>query len=229
MQLTAFGTRNLLSSEFENIDARCSLLPGQPTLRKLLLGMQTRQSDGTPPTRPQGPIFLSVDAAVRHTDRGSFVVTYTVDNAVEAEEKLKNLLSYLAHEHGDSATYWFSSAAIDRADHMQWDDKNDRPITIEELDLDDLLQDELDWVANMNAVDISFTPASVEIMLARPSLLHKVSNNPLLGEADSVQTFHHGVTSLPTHGDGDNSANRAAATGDNPDAGDLQGSLAGAV
>jgi hypothetical protein len=27
MQLTAFGTRNLLSSEFENIDARCTLLP----------------------------------------------------------------------------------------------------------------------------------------------------------------------------------------------------------
>jgi hypothetical protein len=40
-------------------------------------------------------------------------VTYTIDNAEEAEEKLKNLLSYLIHEHGESATYWFSSAAIE--------------------------------------------------------------------------------------------------------------------
>jgi hypothetical protein len=157
------------------------------------------------------------------------VVTYTIDNAVEAEEKLKNLLSYLAHDHGDSATYWFSPAAIDRADHMKWDDKNDRPITIEELDLDELLQDELDWVANMNAVDILFKPAMVELTLARPSLLHKVSNNPLLGETDSVQTFHHRVTNLPTHIDGDNSANRDAAMGDNSDAGGLEGSLAGVV
>jgi hypothetical protein len=157
------------------------------------------------------------------------VVTYTVDNAEEAEEKMKNLLSYLVHEHGDSATYWFNSTAIERADHMQWDKVNNRPITIDELDLDDLLDDEMDWVANMDAADISFKPAQVEVTLARPSLLHKVSNNPFLGEADSVQTFHPGVSDLPTDTDGDNSANRAAAIGDNSVAGDLEGSPAGAV
>jgi hypothetical protein len=50
-------------------------------------------------------LFLSIDPATRHTDRGSFVVTYTIDNVLDAEEKLKNLLSYLVHEHGESATY----------------------------------------------------------------------------------------------------------------------------
>jgi hypothetical protein len=88
--------------------------------------------------------FLSLNVATRHLDQGSFVVTYTIDNAEEAKEKLKNLLSYLLHAHGDSTTYWFSPTAIKRADHMKWDDANDRPITAKELDLDELLDDDLD-------------------------------------------------------------------------------------
>jgi hypothetical protein len=157
------------------------------------------------------------------------VVTYTIDNAEEAEEKLKNLLSYLINAHGESAIYWFSPTAMTCADRMTWDEVNHRPITIDELDLGALLDDDLDWVANMDAADISFKPAQVEVTLMRPSLLYKVSNNPFLGETDSVQTFHHGVSNLPTHMDGDNSANRAAEIGDNSDAGDLEGSPAGAV
>ena len=105
----------------------------------------------------------------------------------------------------------------------------DGPITIDELDLDELLDDEMDWVANMDAADISFKTKKVEVTLARPSLLHKVSNNPLNGEADSVLTFHPGVTNLPPSMDGDNSANRAAGIGDDSVAGDLEGSPAGAV
>jgi hypothetical protein len=155
------------------------------------------------------------------------VITYTIDNAEEAEEKLKNLLSYLLHAHGESATYWFSLMAIERADHMKWDDANDRPITTKEMDLDALLDDDLDWVANMDAADISFQ-SRVEVTLARPSLLQKVSDNPLLGEADSVQTFYK-VTDLPTNADGDNSENRDAEMGDNTVAGGPEGSSAGAV
>jgi hypothetical protein len=234
MQLTTFGTRHSLSLDFDNLDARCSLLPGKPTLRKLILGMKTRVST-TPPAgskepRPPSTVFLSVDPAVRFSDRGSFVVTYTIDNAEEAEEKLKNLLSYLVHEHGESATYWFSSTAIERADSMKWDDVNERPITVDEMGLDELLDDEMDWMANMEEADISFKTKKVEVTLVRPSLLqHKVSNNPLNGETDSVLTFHRGVSNLPTDTDGDNSANRAAEIGDNSDAGDLEGSPAEAV
>jgi hypothetical protein len=231
MQLTAFGTRNSTSSDFENIDSSCSMLTGNPTLRNLILGMKTRPRPpvkaGTAAPTP-GPVFLSVDPATRHSDRGSFVVTYTVDNAVEAEEKLKNLLSYLLQAHGESATYWFNPTAIERADNMSWDKVNDRPITVEEIDLDTLLDDDLDWVANMDSVDISFN-STVEVSLTRPSLLHKVSNNPFNGEADSVQTFHPGVTNLPPNMDGDNSANRAAGIGDDSVAGDLEGSPAPAV
>jgi hypothetical protein len=111
---------------------------------------------------------------------------------------------------------------------MKWDNDNDRPITAEELDLDELLEEnDLDWVAHMDAVDILFQ-SRVEVTLTRPSLLQKVSNNPLLGEADSVQTFYK-VTDLPTDKDGDNSAHRDAEMGDTSVAGDLEGSSAGAV
>jgi hypothetical protein len=41
---------------------------------------------------------------------------------------------------------------------MKWDEVNQRSITIDELDLDKLLDDEIDWVINMDAADISFKP-----------------------------------------------------------------------
>lgn len=233
MQLTAFGTRCTLSSDFENLDAPNDMLKKAPTLRKLMLGMQTRPrpSPSASATMPHTlrPLFLSVDAATRFNDRGSFVVTYAVDNAEEAEEKIKNLLSYLIHDHGDSATYWFNPTAIERADGMKWDEVHNRPITADELDLDDLLNDDVDWIANMEEADKSFKPAQVEVLLTRPSLLHKVSNNPFLGKADSVQTFHQGVSHLPSVSAGDDSANRDAVMEDNSSAGGPGGSLAGAV
>jgi hypothetical protein len=233
MQLTAFGTRHTVCLDFENVDSRCSLLAGNPSLRKLILAMQTRPRPTPPAGSKQqphipGPVFLSIDASIRHSDRGSFVVGYTVNNAVEAEEKLKNLLSYLIHEHGESATYWFSTNAIGRADGMKWDNEKDWPITAEEMDLNLLLNDDVDWT-NMDAADIAFKPIQDEVTLARPSLLHMVLNNPLNGEVDSVQTFHQGVSNLPSNMEWDDSANRAAVIGDDSVAGDLEGSLAEAV
>jgi hypothetical protein len=111
---------------------------------------------------------------------------------------------------------------------MAWDDENEWPITIEEMDLDDLLDDDLDWVANLDAADITFK-SRVEVTLERPFLLQKVSNNPLRGEADSIQTFHRG-TQLPTDmDDGDNSDHRDAEMSATTVAGDSQGSLVEAV
>jgi hypothetical protein len=82
----------------------------------------------------------------------------------------------------------------------------------------------------MNKADISFNTKQVEVTLARPLLLqHKVSNNPLNGKADSVQTFHQGVSNLPSNMDGDDSVNRAAGIGDDSVAGDLERSPAEAV
>lgn len=188
MQLTAFGTRHMLCSDFQNLDCPTNdMMKGTPALCKLILAMvQTRPSPPTTAgaTTPgsTGPLFLSVDAATRHSDRGSYLVTYKVDNAVEAEEKLKHLLSYFIHDHGDSSTLWFLPTAIEQADGMKWDAINDRPISAFEEELDGILDDDdLDWVANLEEADRTFKAATVEVSLKRPSLLSKVSNNPFNG------------------------------------------------
>jgi hypothetical protein len=234
MQLTSFGTQFSTCSEICNVDTPNEVMDHTPTLRQLILEMKTRPPALSPPGAagpPQqtGPLFLSIDPSQRAADRGSFVVTYTVDNAPEAEEKLKNLLSYLIHSHGESSTYWFNATAIERADCMKWDDVNGRPITVEEMDLDDLLDDDMDWVANMDEASLSFgAKPAVEISLARPSLLSKVSNNPLAGETDSVRTFY-AVNDLPADTDGDTSKNRSAGVVDTTVAGGPEGSPAGVV
>jgi hypothetical protein len=64
--------------------------------------------------------------------------------------------------------------------------------------------------------------------LARPSLTAKVSNNPFLGETNSVRTFYD-VTDLPVHEDGDNSDNHDAETGDPPSPGGPKGPSADVV
>jgi hypothetical protein len=234
MQLTSLGTQSTTSSEFFNVDTPNEFMPHEPTLWKLILDMTTRPPALSPPgamgpAQKTGHLFLSIDPAQRASDRGSFVVTYTADNALEAEEKLKNLLSYLVHLHGESSTYWFTTSAIERADHMKWDEVNERPITMEEMELDDLLEDDMDWVANMDEAALSFgTTSLVDISLVRPSLLHKVSNNPLAGEMDSVRTFY-AVNDLPAKMDRDTSANRNAGSVDTSVAGGPEGSLVGAV
>jgi hypothetical protein len=86
MKLTAFGTRHSLTYEFSDLDTRCDMLEGSPSLRELILSMRTRPkpapaSESTPPTPT--PVFLSIDPNTRHSERGSFVATYTVDNAEE--------------------------------------------------------------------------------------------------------------------------------------------------
>jgi hypothetical protein len=223
MKLTAFGTRNSTTADFDNLDSRCETLEGRPSLRKLMLAMKTRPklaTPGAPKPKPPTHVFLSIDASTKHSDRGQFVATYTIDNAVEAEEKLRNLLSYLMHSHGDSATYWFSGTAIERADHMKWDEVNQRPITVEEMDLDDVLDDDLDWVDSLGETETSFQP-KVEVTLDRPSILRRISNNPLLGDADSVKTFNpNAVHPLPDASIGDTSDYHSATRVDTSIAGD---------
>jgi hypothetical protein len=152
-------------------------------------------------------LFLAVDPATKNSDLGCFVVTYTIANAPEAEERLRHLLIYLSKAHGEEVDYWFSAMAIERAKEVKWDEVHQRPISVEETDLDDLLLDDIDWTDTLDASQISFAPAASE-ELARPPRAHLVSNNPFEGENDSVGTFYH-ASDLPAP-DGENSDHRNA-------------------
>ena len=103
---------------------------------------------------------------------------------------------------------------------MKWDKANDRPVTVEEMDLDELLEDDLDWVDNLGSADISFH-SKIEVTLDRPSILYRTSNNPLLGDADSVKTFNiPAVNLLPDASVGDDSNHHSAERVDPSIAGD---------
>jgi hypothetical protein len=88
MQLTAFGTRHTVCLDFKNVDSQCSLLAGNPSLCKLIQAMQMRPHPTPPagskqPPHIPGPVFVSIDAAIWHSDCGSFVVGYTIDTQLK--------------------------------------------------------------------------------------------------------------------------------------------------
>jgi hypothetical protein len=224
MQLTAFGIRSFTTDDFEHLDSRNESLPDSPSLRTLLLNLKTRPASSTttqpPPaattptpsptttsTPTPQPLFLAIDPATKHADLGSYVVTYMIANASDAEERLRHLLPYLSKDHGDETCYWFSAMAIECTKEVKWDEVNQWPISIEEMDLDALLDDDdVDWINGMDAAQISFAPAVAE-ELALPSRAHHVSNNPLAGDTDSVVTFYQASDLPATDGDSGNHCN----------------------
>lgn len=136
-------------------------------------------------THPKVVTPIIIDPVMRHNAHRSFVATSwptpaaMIDNAVKAEE----ILSTTSSIYEESTTYWFSAPAMinKHADHMIWDDAtNDRLITAEETDLNDLLYDNLDWTAKLDAVDISFKPKVKLPSAGHLSFRKQVSNNLLL-------------------------------------------------
>jgi hypothetical protein len=171
------------------------------------------------------PVFLSIDRSQRRADRGAYVFTFTQAHAVEAEEKLKFLLNYLEHHYGTSAvSHWFTQDACDRAEEVIWDNDTDRPISREELDLDELLDEELDFCDDLD--DARYQFESAKISVERPQRFQQVQNNPLEGDEESVTTFYH-VSDLPVL-DGDSRVAEPAIGGASV-AGDSHGSSADSV
>ena len=64
MKLTAFGTRTSSTYDFDDLDARCDMIAGNPSLRELILSMRTRPrpapADGST-APPPSPVFLSIN------------------------------------------------------------------------------------------------------------------------------------------------------------------------
>jgi hypothetical protein len=146
---------------------------------------------------------LSIDRSERRGERGTYVVSYTQSNAVEAEEKLRYLLTYLEHAHGITAvSLWFTQDACDRAEDVIWDEDTDRPISKDELELDSLLDDDVDWIDDLDDTRLQFENAKVPIEIERPKHFQQIQSNPLEGDAESITTFYK-TSDLPAL-DGDN-------------------------
>ena len=151
--------------------------------------------------------------------------TFTQSNAVEAEEKLRYLLTYLEHQYNSShVSHWFTQDACERAEEVIWDDETNRPISRAEMDLDELLEEDIDWLDDLDEAKLHFEAAKITV--DRPKRFQKVQSNPLEGDAESLQTFYQG-SDLPET-DGENGVT-SPTTGSSMFAGDFRESSATVV
>jgi hypothetical protein len=186
MKITSFGIKSAKTVDLRDIDSPCDLIEGAPTRRQLIMGLMldskgtTNDNDGT---RKPLPVFLSIDRSQCKGERGVYVFTFTQSNAVEAEEKLRYLLTYLEHQYNSSAvSHWFTQDACERAEEVHWDDETNRPISRAELDLDELLEEDIDWLDDLDDAKLHFDAAKITI--ERPKRFQKVQSNPLEGDDD---------------------------------------------
>jgi hypothetical protein len=87
-------------------------------------------------------------------------------------------------------SHWFTQDACERAEEVIWDDATNRPISRAELELDDLLDEDIDWLDDLDDAKLHFEAAKITV--ERPKRFQKVQSNPLEGDEDSLKTFYQG-------------------------------------
>jgi hypothetical protein len=200
MKLTHFGTGSLTTFDFSDPDKPTHYLAGEPSIRSLLLRINARNTTT--------PLFLAINPATKANERGGYVITYCKSSATEAEEKITNLAAFFKHQYGEESLERFTVAACEQADNTQWDEVNDRPITAKELYLDETMEEELDWVANLD--DVNFESKQEEkIIIERPKnpdgILKRQPAYPQSADDDTIGTFFPGQNVADTNQDEDNS------------------------
>jgi hypothetical protein len=207
MKLTFYGTGHFTTFAFTSPDKTCNLLSDdkKTTIRHLLLGMKARKTER--------PLFLALNAATKPQEKGGFVVTYCKAYEDEAVEKIANIAAYFKHYYGEESLERFTPEACDAADKTKWDVENDRPITVMEQDLEDVMNEEIEWLENLG--DISFgTQKTTEVVLERPKAT-KRSALPSSADDDTVGTFFPGQNAA-TGGTDDESNESDALSTDTP-------------
>jgi hypothetical protein len=186
MKLTFYGTGHFTTFAFTSPDKPCNLLSGdkKTTIRHLLLHMKARKTER--------PLFLALNAATKPQEKGGFVITYCKAYEDKAVEKIANITAYFKHYYGEDSLERFTPEACDAADKTKWDVENDRPITVMEQDLDDVMDEEIEWLENLG--DVSFgTQKTTEVILECPKA-PKRSALPSSADDDTVGTFFPGQT-----------------------------------
>ena len=122
-------------------------------------------------------------------EQGGFVISYLKRHETEAVKKLSNLSAFFMHCFGVNSLEHFTQEAVNQAEQTIWDKEHDRPITMEEQYLEEIADEDIEWVENL--ADIKFTMDSVmEVILDQPKTA-KVPQ-PVLPEnadANTVKTF----------------------------------------
>jgi hypothetical protein len=194
MKLTHYGTGNFTTFDFTSPDKKCNFLDGgSATIRSLILRIYAR---GT--TRP---LFLALNPATKPQEKGGFVVTYCKAYESEAVEKIANIASFFQHHYGDESLERFTPEACEQADNTKWDEKNDRPITMDEQDLQEVMEEDIAWIENLN--DVTFgEKLDMEVIVERPKKAPNINTRaaarPTSTDNDTVGTFFPGQQTATT-------------------------------
>jgi hypothetical protein len=181
MKLTHFGTDTYTVFAFLSPDKKCRLLSDTPTIRSLLFSVKARNSTNG--------LFLSLEIASKQMEQGGFVISYLKRHETEAIEKLSNLSAFFWHRFGENSLEHFTQEAVNQAEQTLWDKEMDRPISLEEQYLEEIADEDIEWIENL--ADVKFTSdLQVAVVLERPKLAQVPQ--PVLPEnadADTVKTF----------------------------------------
>lgn len=182
MKCTHFGTASLCSFAFTGPDKPCQLLPDKPSIRSLLLGVKARGTDD--------PLFLALNPATKSHERGGYVITYQKRYETEAIEKIENLAAFFKHHFGSDSLERFTQEQVNMAEQTVWDTVNDRPITAEELYLEDIMDEDISWVENLN--DVTFAKSTKEDLIIERPASSSISQPafPKSADSDTIVTFH---------------------------------------
>jgi hypothetical protein len=162
------------------------------TIRSLILRIKARNTEL--------PLFLALNSATKPQEKVGFVITYCKAYEKEAVEKIANISSYFKHHYGDKSLERFTPEACDAADLTKWDEENDRPITLAEQDLEDVMDEEIEWFENLG--DVTFGTQPTEVILERPKP-PKPSSRPTSADDDTLGTFYPGQKAASDHNQDD--------------------------
>ena len=98
------------------------------------------------------------------------------------------------------------------AEQTVWDTVNDRPITAEELYLEDIMDEDISWVENLN--DVTFAKSTkVDILIDRPtSSSISQPTFPKSADSDTIVTFHPNQDIAPTEDTEDGTIDQLSTT-----------------
>jgi hypothetical protein len=184
MKLTHYGTGNVTTFAFASPDKQCNLMPDRASIRSMILRIRARATD------PPQPLFLALNPATKPQEKGGFVITYSKAHESEAVEKISNIAAFFLHHYGAESLERFTAEACEQANLTKWDAANDRPITLEEQDLEAVMDEEIEWLANLDDINFGKQP-NVEVVLDRPlpANASRVNPHPTSADADTVGTF----------------------------------------
>ena len=196
MKVTYFGTGSQTTFDFSNPNKLCHILEGSPMICTLLLSIMAWNSTT--------PLFLSIDPTWKSQECGGFVIAFAKQHKMEAVEKISSLLAFFKHRFGEASLEYFAQEALNQAEMTQWDMEHDHLITQEEMFLDDIVAEEIEWIDNLKDAQFA-SPTDTPILLDHPSiLLIPHPELPANTDANTVQTFFPGQSVASTQAPGVN-------------------------